>query len=83
MAEKTFELVFLNTARAAESIPLQPGESFIGRSRANAIVVEDPLASRKHLRIETTGDAVIAEDLDSSHGTFLNDKRVRGRISLN
>lgn len=83
MAEKTFELVFLNTARAAESVRLQPGEFFIGRSRTNAIVLEDPLASRKHLRIETAGDKVTAEDMDSSHGTFLNDKRVRGKISLN
>ena len=82
MAEKTFELEFLNTARAGERVPLPAGELFIGRSRTNAISLEDPLVSRKHVRIATTRDSVVAEDLDSSHGTFLNDKRTRGSVSL-
>lgn len=83
MADKSFALVFENTARAAESVPLKPGDFLIGRSRTNGIVLEDPLVSRTHIRITVSGDDVVAEDLESSHGTFLNDKRVRGKISLN
>lgn len=83
MADRILSLVFLNTARAGESVPLLPGDFFIGRSRANAVVLEDPLVSRKHARIVADADHVVAEDLDSAHGTFLNDKRVRGAVSLN
>ncbi|MEI6970997.1 MAG: FHA domain-containing protein [bacterium] len=83
MPDCIFTLVFMNTPRAGEVLPLASGESSIGRSRSNQLVLEDPLVSRKHVRLVVGGDKVIAEDLDSSHGTFLNDKRVRGTVSLN
>lgn len=83
MADMRLALVFINTARAGEIVLLPQGETSIGRSRSNPIVLEDPLVSRQHLRLLVTGEAVLAEDLDSAHGTFLNDKRVRGSVSLN
>ena len=83
MAQSRFELVFLDGKRAGESVPLEGAEVTLGRSRSSTIVLDDPLVSRHHLRLALTGNAVMLHDLDSSHGTFLNNKRVRGSVSLN
>jgi len=82
MGETQFELLFLNTSRAGEHLPLTVDVFEIGRSRANALVLDDPLISRRHLLIKKSGGTIIAEDTGSSHGTFLNDKRIRGSVSL-
>ena len=85
MAGAKFELIYTTGDSAGESIELDAGggETCIGRSRTNDVVLNDPLVSRQHLRLEVRGDTVMVHDLGSSHGTFLNDKRIRGSVSLN
>src|SRR6185295_14248957 len=50
----------------------------VGRDPQNIISLPDVLASRRHALIDAspTGDAYIM-DLDSSNGTFLNDKKLK------
>lgn len=43
----------------------------IGRGSEADIVVDDPGVSRRHLEIRVTPDAVIATDLGSTNGTFV------------
>jgi len=42
-----------------------------------------PSVSRRHLRIVTVGDSVVAFDLDSRNGTWVNDERLTRPIKLN
>jgi|GEM_PF-6464017 len=78
-----FELIYLTGDNAGESIILKDGETVIGRSHSCTVIIEDPEVSRQHLKLTVAGDKVTAEDMGSSHGTFLNEKRMRGAISLN
>ncbi|NUS92571.1 MAG: ATP-binding cassette domain-containing protein, partial [Nocardia sp.] len=57
----------------ADRIP--PGGLAIGRTSDNQIVVNDPLASRKHARLVAGADGLTLEDLGSANGTFVNGVR--------
>ncbi|MGV9612431.1 FHA domain-containing protein [Nocardia xishanensis] len=47
----------------------------IGRTTDNQIVVNDPLASRKHARLVADDGGLTIEDLGSANGTFVNGTR--------
>ncbi|MFI5777209.1 ATP-binding cassette domain-containing protein [Nocardia sp. NPDC051570] len=47
----------------------------IGRTSDNQIVVNDPLASRKHARLVKAGEGLVIEDIGSANGTFVNGRR--------
>ena len=57
------------------SYPLQ-GPITIGRSPECDIHVNDPGLSRVHARLVPSADGVQVEDLGSSNGTFVNDRRI-------
>ncbi|MBF6350547.1 MULTISPECIES: FHA domain-containing protein [Nocardia] len=54
---------------------LPPGGLAIGRTADNQIVVNDPLASRKHARLVAGSEGLVIEDLGSANGTFVNGVR--------
>jgi hypothetical protein len=57
-------------------------ETTLGREAGNTLVLADNAVGRRHARIlETTGVYVI-EDLGSTNGTFVNDERISGAITL-
>jgi DNA-binding NtrC family response regulator len=49
----------------------------IGSAEGNDLVLADPDVSRQHLILTLTPDGVLAEDLESTNGTFLGDARIR------
>ena len=51
----------------------------IGRIPDNDIVIDNDAVSGRHARIVTDGDEYFIEDLNSTNGTFLNNKRIRSR----
>ena len=58
---------------AGQRIPV--GQNIIlGRTATDGCVVEDSAASRKHVEITAREGAYFWEDLDSTNGTFINDK---------
>jgi pSer/pThr/pTyr-binding forkhead associated (FHA) protein len=48
----------------------------IGRSPGAELILEAPLVSRLHCRLEAGDDHVTVVDLESTNGTFINDKRI-------
>src|SRR4030042_264783 len=54
------------------------------RGEALSLQVRDDLASRKHLRIrfDEITKRYYAEDLESKHGTFINQRKVTRRVPL-
>lgn len=55
---------------------LGPGDSTIGRSPDNTIVLDAPDVSRRHARIERSGHHVRVYDLNSTNGTRVNGEAV-------
>lgn len=53
----------------------------VGRSRSSDIVVDDPLASRRHATIQIREQTVLRDE-GSFNGTFLNGDRVDGEVIL-
>jgi len=56
----------------------------IGRDKSNDIVLDNPAVSRFHAKIERIGDHTFyIDDLKSTNGTLVNDKKVAWRSGLN
>jgi ABC-type multidrug transport system ATPase subunit len=56
----------------------------IGRERSNDIVLDDPLVSRRHARLDPSvgGAPAVLHDLGSFNGSFVNGYRVQGTVPL-
>lgn len=57
-------------------IRLRPGALVVGRAPTADIVVDDPHLSRRHAVVRLAGDTVTLNDLGSTNGTWLNDRRI-------
>jgi pSer/pThr/pTyr-binding forkhead associated (FHA) protein/S1-C subfamily serine protease len=66
--------------RAGERIPVS-GELSIGRESGDIVIADDE-ASRRHAAIRVAAAGLEIEDLGSSNGTFVNDRRVEGTQAL-
>jgi hypothetical protein len=82
MAED-YALLFLEGERAGRAFALAKDEVTLGRSRTNDLTFNDQLLSRQHLFFRREGGEIMVEDPGSTHGAFLNEKRLRGILSLN
>jgi RsiW-degrading membrane proteinase PrsW (M82 family) len=63
-------------------IPLAHPVTQIGRMAGNDIVLSDPLVSRYHTTIRWTSSGYELEDLASANGTYVQGRRVAGRLPL-
>lgn len=57
-------------------------ETVIGRDGVCDIVLPTGTVSRRHARILREGDRCYLEDLGSNNGTFVNGRRIEGRVCL-
>jgi hypothetical protein len=63
--------------------PLNSAPVTLGRGGQNDLVLDgDEFASARHARIESRGDGVWVQDLDSTNGTYVNGTRVAGAQRL-
>ena len=63
-------------------VPLQEGENLIGRDAECAVIVDLPNVSRRHARIVVAGRTATLEDLGSTNGTVLGDRKIAGPTAL-
>jgi len=71
-------IIITSGDQKGEYLPLGRRVNVIGRAEALPMQILDDLVSRKHLRIrydeKTRGHA--AEDMDSKHGVFINNRKI-------
>lgn len=65
-----------------KSILQQKQKVIIGRDSDCDIVINDPYISRKHLEISILDGTIFVEDLNSTNGTYLNDRRIHKKHKL-
>lgn len=70
-----------STAPIARADRIPSGGLTIGRTSDNQIVVNDPLASRRHARLVKGNEGLVLEDMGSANGTFVNGRREQ-RVTL-
>jgi DNA-binding winged helix-turn-helix (wHTH) protein len=68
--------------RGRRRIPLEPGETIIGRDPGVAAFVDDRSISRRHARVVVADDGATVQDLDSKNGTFLEGRKVSTAVPL-
>jgi DNA-binding winged helix-turn-helix (wHTH) protein len=68
--------------RGRRRIPLEAGETIIGRDPGAAVFLDDKSVSRRHARIIISEEGATLEDLGSKNGTYLQDARVESRLPL-
>lgn len=65
-----------------QEIDLVGDEVIIGRGAMGQITIDDPMLSRRHVRIDLSGTAPTVEDLGSRNGTQLNGHALVDRATL-
>lgn len=63
-------------AAVIKEIPLDKPTLTVGRKPDNDIVIDNPAISSHHCKIVLKGDTYYVEDLESTNGTFVNEKRI-------
>ncbi|MFI5345761.1 MAG: FHA domain-containing protein [Elusimicrobiota bacterium] len=64
-------------AAVIKEIPFEKDALSVGRKPDNDIVIDNPAISGHHCRISVQGGTYFVEDLESTNGTFVNEKRVK------
>jgi len=65
-----------------QEVDLFGDEIIVGRGSMGQVTIDDPMLSRRHLRIDLSGDEPAVEDLHSRNGTQLNGRPLVGRATL-
>lgn len=70
-------LVVINGADLGKKYLLAQSSTVIGRSSKVDIQIDEESISRSHAVIDNYGDSVVARDLESTNGTYVNDVQIR------
>src|SRR4029079_2070909 len=68
--------------RFVSRIDIPPGELTLGRSAPSNVLLDSPMVSHLHARLERTSDHLVVSDLASSNGTFVNGRLIREPVEL-
>lgn len=70
------KLLLKFNAAVIKEIALEKPSLSVGRKPDNDVVIDNPAVSGHHCKISQKGDTYFVEDLESTNGTFVNEKRV-------
>jgi hypothetical protein len=65
-----------------QEVDLTGDEVVVGRGSIGHVTIDDPMLSRRHIRIDLSGSEPTLEDLRSRNGTQLNGRPLVGRATL-
>lgn len=71
-----------NTLAGQKSSFIETARINVGRDPENDVVLSDPRVSRFHALVEKTPEGCYLIDRDSTHGTYLQGKRIAGQTKL-
>lgn len=77
------EIILRSGKRAGRRITLPVGEVIIGRDEGCRIRLTSSDVSRRHCLLRCRGDEIVASDLDSRNGTFVNESPIKTPTRLN
>lgn len=77
-----YKIVRIMDKFAGEEFMLSEQTNTIGRTEDNYILLSDQSISRNHAKITNHGMIFAVIDLDSSNGTFVNNKKITGQCQL-
>ncbi len=69
-------VILVFNKQVIKDYPFAKENMTIGRAEENDIVIDNLAVSAYHSRIDKAGDAYILTDLQSTNGTFVNDKKI-------
>jgi serine phosphatase RsbU (regulator of sigma subunit) len=75
-------LITVQGPNPGRPFPLDPQRSLIGRRPDSTIFLESLAVSREHAAVLCEGDDYFVEDVGSSNGTFVNGRKITGRVPL-
>lgn len=71
------KLLLKFNAAVIKEIPFNKDVLTVGRKPDNDIFIDNPAISGHHCKISLQGGAYVVEDLESTNGTFVNEKRIK------
>jgi pSer/pThr/pTyr-binding forkhead associated (FHA) protein len=71
------KLLLKFNAAVIKEIPFDKDSLSVGRKADNDIVIDNPAISGHHCKISVQGGTYFVEDLESTNGTFVNEKRIK------
>ena len=71
-----FYVVVSVAGQASNEVDLSQGENTLGRSEDCDVVIGHESLSRRHARLELSGDRVTLRDLGSTNGTFVDGREI-------
>jgi pSer/pThr/pTyr-binding forkhead associated (FHA) protein len=71
------KLLLKFNAAVIKEIPFDKDSLSVGRKPDNDIVIDNPAISGHHCKLSVQGGTYFVEDLESTNGTFVNEKRVK------
>src|SRR5262249_33181010 len=75
-------LVLLEGTAPKKRVEIGAEPITIGRGSQQTLICDDRELSRAHLRISLANGAVVAEDMNSTNGTFVDEQRITGAVTL-
>jgi pSer/pThr/pTyr-binding forkhead associated (FHA) protein len=70
------KLVLKFNGALVKELTVEQSEIFVGRKSENDLVIDNPAVSGRHCRVFREGTGYFVEDMKSTNGTFMRDRRV-------
>jgi len=78
-----YKLIGVGGKIRGEEFILEDGKQVLGRDPGCDIVLDELGISKQHVQFTANGQAVFLEDLESSNGTFVNEKLTKKKTLAN